>query len=185
MPESSTRENVCPTKSAEKQCKCEGPCTGYSTRSECPPWGLHFWWPKMFGSMYTEQPAKLAALLIFVGFFFTFGPHFILGYLGMPRRYAMYPPEWQMLNVMSPAGATVMGMGHLLSMMYLLWSLKYGPIAPRNLWRAYGLEWAVSSPPPPHNFDRVPVVTHEAHDYEWMDHRTDDVVGMPENVAAA
>ena len=73
--------------------------------------GLHFWWPKITGRMYPELPAKVAAVVIFVGFFFTFGPQFILGYLGMPRRYAMYPPEWQVLNVFSTAGATVMGLG--------------------------------------------------------------------------
>jgi len=72
--------------------------------------GLHFWWPKMTGRMYPEAPAKVAAVLIFVGFFFTFVPQFILGYLGMPRRYASYPPEFQILNVLSTAGATVMAL---------------------------------------------------------------------------
>jgi cytochrome c oxidase subunit 1 len=131
--------------------------------------GLHFWWPKITGRMYPEAPAKVAAVLTFVGFFFTFGPQFILGYMGMPRRYAMYPPEWQMLNVMSTAGATVMGMGYLLSMAYLAWSLKYGEVAGKNPWRAYGLEWMIASPPPPENFNAVPLVEHEAYDYEWLD----------------
>ncbi|WP_263379645.1 cytochrome c oxidase subunit I [Granulicella paludicola] len=131
--------------------------------------GLHFWWPKITGRMYPEAPAKVAAITTFIGFFFTFGPQFILGYLGMPRRYAMYPPEWQMLNVMSTAGATIMGFGYLLTMLYLAWSLRYGVKATTNPWRAYGLEWTVSSPPPTENFARVPLVTHEAYDYEWMD----------------
>jgi cytochrome c oxidase subunit 1 len=131
--------------------------------------GLHFWWPKITGRMYPEPPAKVAAVLIFVGFFFTFGPQFVLGYLGMPRRYAMYPPEWQILNVMSTAGATVMGFGYLLTMVYLAWSLRYSPVATANPWRAYGLEWTVASPPPTQNFLQTPVVTHEAYDYAWLD----------------
>jgi cytochrome c oxidase subunit 1 len=131
--------------------------------------GLHFWWPKITGRMYPEAPAKVAALLVFVGFFFTFGPQFILGYLGMPRRYAVYPPEWQVLNVFSTAGATVMGFGYLLTMLYLGWSLFYGPIAGPNPWRAYGLEWQTTSPPPTENFSVVPVVTQEAYDYESLD----------------
>lgn len=103
--------------------------------------GLHFWWPKITGRMYPESLAKLAGILIFVGFFFTFGPQFILGYLGMPRRVAMYPPEWQVLNVFSTAGATIMGFGYLLTMMYFGWSFFHGPIALANPWRAVGLEW--------------------------------------------
>jgi len=128
--------------------------------------GLHFWWPKITGRMYPEGPAKVAAVVIFVGFFFTFGPQFILGYLGMPRRYAMYPPEWQVLNVFSTAGATVMGFGYLISLSYLLWSLRYGAVAGNNPWRAYGLEWQTASPPPTENFYTVPVVTQEAYDYD-------------------
>jgi len=131
--------------------------------------GLHFWWPKITGRMYPEPPAKVAAVLIFVGFFFTFGPQFVLGYLGMPRRYAMYPSEWQILNVMSTAGATVMGFGYLLTMVYLAWSLRYSPVATANPWRAYGLEWTVASPPPTQNFFATPMVTHEAYDYGWLD----------------
>jgi heme/copper-type cytochrome/quinol oxidase subunit 1 len=95
--------------------------------------GLHFWWPKITGRMYPEPPAKVAALLIFVGFFFTFGPQFILGYMGMPRRYAMYPPEWQMLNVMSTAGATVMGFGYLLTMMYFAGASSTGKSSPKTI----------------------------------------------------
>ena len=131
--------------------------------------GLHFWWPKITGRMYPEGPAKIAALMIFVGFFFTFGPQFLLGFMGMPRRYAAYPPEWQALNVMSTAGATVMGMGYFLTFLYLLWSMKYGRLAEPNPWRAYGLEWETTSPPTTHNFATVPVVTREAYDYASID----------------
>ena len=131
--------------------------------------GLHFWWSKITGRMYPEAPAKVAAILIFVGFFFTFGPQFILGYLGMPRRYAAYPPEWQVLNVFSTAGATVMGMGYFLTAIYLLWSLKYGAVASSNPWNAAGLEWQTSSPPITQNFLTVPIVDHEAYNYEEID----------------
>ena len=131
--------------------------------------GLHFWWPKITGHMYPEGVAKVAAVMIFIGFFFTFGPQFILGYLGMPRRYASYPPEWQVLNVFSTAGATIMGLGYFLTMMYLLWSLRWGPIASSNPWRAAGLEWETSSPPITQNFLHVPIVDHEAYNYDEID----------------
>ncbi|MDE1178747.1 MAG: cbb3-type cytochrome c oxidase subunit I [Edaphobacter sp.] len=132
--------------------------------------GLHFWWPKMTGRMYPEGLAKIAAVTIFIGFFFTFGPQFILGYLGMPRRYAMYPPEWQVLNVMSTAGASIMGLGYLLTILYLTWSIYFGEKAEANPWNAFGLEWQTNSPPITENFVQVPIVTHEAYDYESMDH---------------
>jgi cytochrome c oxidase subunit 1 len=128
--------------------------------------GLHFWWPKITGRLYSETLARISAVIIFVGFFFTFGPQFVLGYLGMPRRYATYPAEWQVLNVMSTAGATIMGLGYLLTMIYLFWSLKFGPVAEANPWGAYGLEWQTTSPPPTENFLQIPVVTREAYDYD-------------------
>ena len=81
--------------------------------------GIHFWWPKMTGRMYPESLSKLAAVVTFIGFNLTFLPQFILGYLGMPRRYHAYPPEFQVLNVLSTAGATVLGVGYMLPMLYL------------------------------------------------------------------
>jgi cytochrome c oxidase subunit 1 len=130
--------------------------------------GLHFWWPKITGRMYPEQWARLSAVIIFVGFNFTFFPQFILGYLGMPRRYHVYPPEFQVLHVMSTLGASVLAVGYLLPMVYLAWSWKYGPLAGPNPYRATGLEWKTASPPPLHNFDRLPVVTREAYDYSTV-----------------
>jgi len=127
--------------------------------------GLHFWWPKITGRMYNEGLAKLAALIIFVGFNLTFFPQFILGYLGMPRRYHMYPEEFQVLNVMSSAGASILGIGYLIPLLYLTWSMRYGRIAPANPWGARGLEWQVPSPPTTYNFDQVPHVQEEAYDY--------------------
>src|SRR5450432_3922618 len=130
--------------------------------------GVHFWWPKMTGRMYPEGLSKLAALVTFIGFILTFFPQFILGYLGMPRRYAAYPPEFQVLNVLSTAGATVLGVGYLLPVIYMTWSLKYGAIAGSNPWQATGLEWTIQSPPLTENFIETPIVTHEAYDYEWL-----------------
>jgi cytochrome c oxidase subunit 1 len=127
--------------------------------------GIHFWWPKMTGRMYSEFWGRISAALIFIGFNFTFFPQFILGYLGMPRRYASYPPEFQALNILSTAGAVVLGMGYLLPLFYLAYSLKYGEVAGPNPWGATGLEWQTPSPPPTFNFDRTPVVEAEAYDY--------------------
>jgi cytochrome c oxidase subunit 1 len=128
--------------------------------------GLHFWWPKISGRMYPEAWGRLAALLVFVGFNLTFFPQFILGYMGMPRRYWQYPPEFQVLNVLSTAGSTVLAVGYVLPMVYFLWSMRYGKIAEDNPWGAAGLEWKTSSPPPTFNFDEAPEVTWEAYNYE-------------------
>jgi len=127
--------------------------------------GLHYWWPKMTGRMYPEAWAKLSAMIIFLGFNLTFFPQFILGYLGMPRRYHVYPDEFQILHVLSTAGASVLAVGYVIPMIYFVWSLRFGAMAPANPWGATGLEWKTASPPPAHNFDEIPVVTHEAYDY--------------------
>ncbi len=130
--------------------------------------GLHFWWPKMTGRMYSEFFSRIAAILVFVGFNLTFLPQFVVGYLGMPRRYHSYPDEMQVLNVMSSAGASVLGLGYALPVFYLLWSLKKGEIAGPNPWGASGLEWRTQSPPLTENFTEVPIVEHEAYEYEHV-----------------
>ena len=127
---------------------------------------IHYWWPKMFGRMYPEGWAKLSAGIIFIGFNVTFFPQFLLGYLGMPRRYHAYAPEFQVLNVMSTAGASILAVGYLLPLIYLIWSLRYGEIAPANPWGSTGLEWQTTSPPPTHNFEETPTVTEEAYSYD-------------------
>jgi cytochrome c oxidase subunit I len=131
--------------------------------------GIHFWWPKISGRMYPEFWGRLAAMIIFVGFNLTFFPQFVLGYLGMPRRYWQYSPEFQILNVLSTAGATILAVGYILPMVYLLWSMRYGKLADPNPWNAAGLEWTVSSPPTTFNFDETPVVTWEAYNYDEID----------------
>ena len=128
--------------------------------------GMHFWWPKISGRMYPEGWGRLAALLVFAGFNLTFFPQFILGYMGMPRRYWQYPPEFQVLNVLSTAGSTILAIGYVLPMVYFLWSMRYGKIASDNPWGAAGLEWKTASPPPTFNFDEEPEVTWEAYNYE-------------------
>jgi cytochrome c oxidase subunit 1 len=127
--------------------------------------GLHFWWPKITGRMYPQGWSKISALLIFVGFNLTFFPQFLLGYMGMPRRYHVYPPEFQVLNVLSSAGASILGLGYVIPGIYFVWSLWYGEKAGANPWGATGLEWQTSSPPPTENFEITPVVTREAYDY--------------------
>jgi cytochrome c oxidase subunit I len=127
--------------------------------------GLHFWWPKITGRLYPDGWARFAALVIFVGFNLTFFPQFVLGYLGMPRRYAVYPAEFQVLNVMSSAGASILGVGYIIPLIYFIWSFKYGPIAGPNPWGAKGLEWTTPSPPPTENFEEIPIVTEQAYNY--------------------
>jgi cytochrome c oxidase subunit 1 len=127
--------------------------------------GLHYWWPKITGRLYAEFWSKLSALLVFVGFNLTFFPQFVLGYLGMPRRYHAYPEEWQVLNVLSSAGASILGVGLFLPVVYFLFSLKSKAIAGNNPWGAVGLEWDTTSPPPTENFHQTPVVTHEPYAY--------------------
>jgi cytochrome c oxidase subunit 1 len=127
--------------------------------------GIHYWWPKISGKLYPEALAKFAAFTVFVGFNLTFFPQFILGYLGMPRRYHSYPPEFQVLNVMSTAGASILGVGYVLPLAYLAWSMRYGRDASSNPWGATGLEWQTTSPPPTENFPVTPVVDWEPYEY--------------------
>jgi len=133
--------------------------------------GIHYWWPKISGRMYPENWGRISAVIIFLGFNLTFFPQFVLGYLGMPRRYWSYPDEFQVLNVLSTAGASILGAGYLLPMSYLLWSLRYGAPAPANPWGATGLEWQVPSPPSRDNFEHTPVVTGPPYDYPGPEER--------------
>jgi cytochrome c oxidase subunit I len=130
--------------------------------------GLHYWWPKITGRMYSEFLGRISAIIIFIGFNLTFMPQFILGQLGMPRRYHAYPPEFQVLHVLSSAGASILAVGFILPVFYLAWSLKYGEKAGANPWRATGLEWQTPSPPPTENFTYQPVITHEPYEFEHV-----------------
>ena len=129
--------------------------------------GIHYWWPKMTGKMYSEFWGKISAMLIFIGFNLTFFPQFILGYQGMPRRYASYPrgisgPEYFLDGRCVRAWRSAI----LMPMIYLLHSLFYGKPAGRQSVAAAGSRMAdVSSPPPTENFDVMPVVTWEAYEF--------------------
>ena len=127
--------------------------------------GLHYWWPKISGRMYPDGWGRLSALLIFVGFNLTFFPQFIAGYMGMPRRYHAYPPEFQVFNVLSTAGASILAVGYLIPAVYLTWSMRYGKVAGKNPWPATGLEWTTDSPPLTENFHETPVVDWEPYDF--------------------
>jgi cytochrome c oxidase subunit I len=131
--------------------------------------GLHYWWPKITGRIYPEMWARGAAILTFLGFNLTFFPQFILGYLGMPRRYYTYDPAWQVWNVLSSAGASVLAVAYTLPLVYLGWSLVWGARAGANPWRATGLEWLTSSPPPQHNFPLTPTVRAAPYQYNPAD----------------
>jgi cytochrome c oxidase subunit 1 len=129
--------------------------------------GLHFWWPKITGKMYSEKLSRWAAVILFVGFNITFFPQFILGYRGMPRRYATYPEEFHSLNVLSSIGTLFLAVGYILPLYYLLASLFSHQRAPANPWGATGLEWQVPSPPPTENFKQTPAPG-KPYDYEAM-----------------
>jgi cytochrome c oxidase subunit 1 len=121
--------------------------------------GLFYWWPKMFGRMYSEFWGRLSCLVIFVGFNWTFFPQFLLGTAGMPRRYYNYKAEFQGLHVVSTTGAMVLGVGLVICAGVLVHSLLRGRLAPPNPWGVATLEWQTSSPPPVHNFNHMPDVT--------------------------
>jgi cytochrome c oxidase subunit 1 len=131
--------------------------------------GLHHWWPKMFGLMYNEAQAKIAAIIIFVGFNATFLPQFIMGSRGMPRRYATYVPEFAPYHHASTIGAMILGSGVALMVYYLLASLFAGKKAKENQWGGVTLDWHTPTPPPLFNFDHEPKVTTECYDYSTLD----------------
>ena len=128
--------------------------------------GLHYWWPKITGRLYAEGWAKVGAVMVFLGFNLTFFPQFVAGYLGMPRRYHEYPPELQVWNVMSSAGASLLAAGYVLPLVYLTYSMFAGEKAAADPWGAKGLEWEVPSPPPTANFPVTPIITEGTHQYE-------------------
>jgi len=131
--------------------------------------GLHYWWPKITGRLYPEMWARGAAILTFLGFNVTFFPQFILGYLGMPRRYFSYSPDLQAWNVLSSAGASILAVAYLMPLFYLGWSLLWGERASANPWHATWLEWRTSSPPPERNFALTPLVTQAPYQYNPSD----------------
>jgi cytochrome c oxidase subunit 1 len=120
--------------------------------------GIHYWWPKITGKMYNETLGRTACLLIFIGFNTTFFPQFVMGAMGMPRRYASYLPMYQPYHVMSTIGAYSQFAGFALVAIYLVHSLFRGKTAPANPWGGATLEWTCASPPPHDNFKSPPRV---------------------------
>jgi cytochrome c oxidase subunit 1 len=127
--------------------------------------GIHYWFPKMFGKMYNERAGMFASLMVFMGFVLTFLPQFLLGNAGMPRRYFSYPDKFQMLNVLSTAGATLLALGLLFTLCYLIVALIWGEKAEKNPWQSRSYEWLTDSPPSKHNFDEPLIVKRGPYDY--------------------
>jgi cytochrome c oxidase subunit 1 len=127
--------------------------------------GLYYWFPKMFGKMFNETGARWSFVFTFVGFNVTFFPQFVLGAMGMPRRYADYLPAYESLNRISTVGSWLVGIGFLISLYVIVKGLLSGEKAPANPWGAKTLEWTIPSPPTHHNFDVEPIITAGPYEY--------------------
>ncbi len=121
---------------------------------------ITYWFPKMTGKMLSERLGKWTFWFMVVGFNATFAIQHILGFEGMPRRVYTYPdfPGWGWMNLLSTVGAFLMGVAALLLVINMARTLLRGAPAGDNPWEAWTLEWATSSPPPPHNFDALPPI---------------------------
>ena len=149
--------------------------------------GLHHWWPKMTGRMFSEFWGKVGCALVFAGFNLTFFTQFMLGSQGMPRRYYLYQPEFQIYHHISTGGSYIMGLGFLITAIYLVHSLFAGKKAPANPWGGASLEWQCTSPPPHDNFAVTPRVG-DCYDFSavsWDEKQQGYVVDTEAHVAAA
>jgi cytochrome c oxidase subunit 1 len=126
---------------------------------------LHYWFPKMFGRMYDTSWANTGWIIFFIGFVFLYTPMFVLGIQGMPRRYFDYLPQFWGLNILSTLGAMTLITGLLIIIINLIRSARHGKPAESNPWGGITLEWKISSPPSPENFDEIPVITHKPYDF--------------------
>lgn len=126
---------------------------------------LYYWWPKMFGKMYSEYWARLSFLFIFIGFNVTFFPQFILGAMGMPRRYHDYLVQYESLNKISTVGSWLIATGFIIVLGTIIHSILRGEKAEDNPWGAKTLEWQTQTPPPHENFNETPVVTAGPYEY--------------------
>ena len=130
---------------------------------------VYYWFPKMTGRMLDERLGRWQFALAFIGFNLAFFPMHVLGLQGMPRRVYTYVPEtgWGDLNALSSAGAALFAASFVLMLVNIAIGLRRGAPAGSNPWDAGTLEWATSSPPPAHNFDRIPFV--ESRDPLWSE----------------
>ncbi len=122
--------------------------------------GAYYWFPKMTGRMLSEGLGKLHFALMVLGFNMTFFVQHILGVIGMPRRVYTYPdlPGYGALNLVSTIGAFILGGSMLIFFYNVIVSARRGKIAGDNPWEAWTLEWATTSPPPEHNFEKLPPI---------------------------
>jgi cytochrome c oxidase subunit 1 len=127
--------------------------------------GLYYWWPKMTGRMMNERLGQWHAWVTFVAFNCTFLPMHWLGLMGMPRRVAVYDPEFEAWNIVVSLCSFVLAASTLMIMGNMLWSIKNGKKAGPNPWGARTLEWMIASPPPYYNFKKVPAVLHAPYDF--------------------
>ena len=137
--------------------------------------GLHYWWPKIWGRMYSEKLARISAFLIFIGFNLTFIPQFIMGSQGMPRRYHQYDDllatdTYHYYHYMSTIGSWILGVAFILMAYYLIVSIRNGKISGSNPWGGLTLEWQTPSPMPAHNFLEEPKITHGPYDYDKVEY---------------
>jgi cytochrome c oxidase subunit 1 len=126
---------------------------------------LYYWFPKMCGRMMNEKLGLWHFWLVFIGFNGTFIPLHWLGLLGMPRRVAIYDPQYQFWNVVATSFSYLMTFAILLMFINLLWSLRSGKKAGPNPWGARTLEWMISSPAPYYNFKKIPAVLAAPYDF--------------------
>ncbi len=136
--------------------------------------GLHYWWPKIWGRMYSEKWAGVSAVLLFIGFNLTFIPQFIMGSQGMPRRYWQYAGMqdtdlFHFYHMLSTIGSWVVGLSFIIMLIYLVHSIKNGKVAGSNPWGALTLEWQTPSPTPAHNFLEEPKITHGPYAYDKVE----------------
>ncbi|MFZ6032520.1 MAG: cytochrome c oxidase subunit I [Melioribacter sp.] len=129
---------------------------------------LHYWFPKMFGRMYFKKPANIAVLLFFIGFNMLYFTKFIMGYMGMPRRYYDYLPQFATLQEISTVGSWILALAIFIMLGNLIYSLRKGPKAGPNPWGGVTLEWHIPSPPPMENFKEIPTITHEPYDFSQL-----------------
>ncbi len=131
---------------------------------------LFYWWPKMFGRMYSFKGAITGFSLFFVGFNLLYFPLFIAGLNGMPRRYQEYQDEWGVTayHQLSTVGSWILITGLLILIYTLLRTLKTPRGCAANPWGGATLEWQVPSPPPTHQFDSEPALTHGPYDYDFL-----------------